>query len=138
MSLTYDLMFARDLCQELQRECETLDIEFASALLAGLGQEQWEKMLVDAQEDFFSYLRATPSLRKRKAAWKCSRMQVALAVGALLYAQRAVAYLEIAAALEGTYSSTAREGVAKVAAIAAAREGAPRLLWPFDSHNPFA
>lgn len=138
MSLRYDLSTANALCGELQQLCETLDIEFASALLEGLGKDGWVKMLSEYEAAFFAYLRATPSQRKRKAAWKGSRMQAALAIGALLHARRAVSYLEIAVALEGMYSNTSREGVAKVAEIAFEREGIPCTLWPFDTHNPFA
>lgn len=81
MSLKYDLISARDICRELEQSGQEFGVEFASALLSGLGKENWVKMLQDNRADFLAYLRATPSQRKRKAAWKGDRMQVALSVG---------------------------------------------------------
>lgn len=137
MSLQYDLVTARDVCRELEQSSQEYGIEFASALLAGLGKEKWVTMLNDNQASFLAYLCATPSQRKRKAAWKGDRMQVALSLGALLHAHQAVRYLEIAVALADICSGTSREGVAKVAGIAAEREGIPERLWPLGAHNPF-
>lgn len=137
MSLSYDLVTARDICVELELLCKTNGVEYASALLAALGKDNWEKMLTENQEEFFAFVRSTPSQRKRKASWKDSKMQTALAIGGLLFARQAVEYLEIAVVLEDLYSITSREAVSKVAEIAVEQRGATYHLWPFDGDNPF-
>lgn len=137
MSLDLYLMNARDICQELQQECENIGIEVASAILAQVGKENWRKALLADREEFFDYLRATPSKRKRASAWKDTRFRAAFAVGALLYARRSVAYLEIATALSRIEGNSYRDGLALVAEVVAEREGEQDNLWPFDSHNPF-
>ena len=137
MSLQYDLVTARDVCRELEQLCQEYGIELASALLADLGKEKWGAMLNDNQASFLAFLCATPSQRKRKASWRGNRMQTVLSVGALLFARRAVQYLEVAVALADICKGTSRESVAAVAEIATEREVAPEALWPFDTHNPF-
>lgn len=137
MSLSLYLMNARDLCKELQQECEKIGIEFASAIIVQLGKENWKRLLLDGREDFFAYLRATPSQRKRKSGWKDTRFQTVFAVGALLYAQRSVAYLEIAVALEHLEGHRYRDALALAAELVAEHEDLPDALWPFDSNNPF-
>lgn len=137
MSLSLYLMNARDLCKELEQECEKIGIELASAIIVQLGKENWKRLLLDGREDFFAYLRATPSQRKRKSAWKDTKFQAVCAVGALLYARRSAAYLEIAVALEHIEGQSYRDGLALVAEVVAEHEDLPDALWPFDSNNPF-